>query len=174
MPYKDYLGECYECNKEVCKDHGKLFDDTIVCQEHRFCHPCEPDRTEATVACSECSRLICDYHTHEDKMCKACHRSGDFYKCVACNKRNNKEDQSNDSEHGVMGRCRTCDKCFACADCISGWTHKERYYCTEHEGDYDETNSEWATPASSKQSSQDYEAQVERHMEMLADIARGK
>jgi hypothetical protein len=54
VPYKDYLGECYECNKEVCKDHGKLFDNTIVCQEHRFCNPCEPDRTEATSACAIC------------------------------------------------------------------------------------------------------------------------
>jgi len=95
-------------------------------------------------------------------------------KCVGCLKMFPNEEMAEDSEHGVMGQCRTCDKCFACADCIIGWTHKERYYCKEHEGDYDETKSEWATPASSKQSSQDYEAQVERHMEMMADIARGK
>jgi hypothetical protein len=102
IAYKDYAGECVadNCGNFVCFTHGIGVDD-FYCPMHSKCEACKPGNVQATKACVDCAKMLCDYHTHGEDLCKGCWRST----CGDCHGETGAEMADNDS-----GLCVECYK----------------------------------------------------------------
>lgn len=103
IAYKDYAGECVadNCGNFICFEHGIGVDD-YYCPMHSKCESCEPDNVQATKACVDCAKMLCDDHTYNKDLCKGCWRS----KCGDC--------------HGTTGAEMADDGSGLCIECRKG------------------------------------------------------